>query len=157
MFNRPYTDDDLRREAARQYAEALRSPDLLEVGDEMQPRPIASTAGGNPEKATTWIQLPGDDFHDARNEVQELLDDVPDVSRWAIDLSASVLTCTTELAWGYGDNWHLAVQLAHRRGIHSDLSQAFADAIRNAVNQVLADRGIDAPEIKQNDLTEATR
>ena len=157
MFNRPYTDDDLRREAARQYAEVLRSPDLLEVGDEMQPRPIASTAGRNPEKATTWGQLSGDEFHDARNEVQELLDDAPDVSRWAIDLSACVLTRTTELAWGHGDNWHLAVQLAHRRGIHDDLSQAFADAIRNAVNQVLADRGLDAPEIKQNDLEEATR
>jgi hypothetical protein len=155
MFNRPYTDDDLRAEAARQYAEVLRSPDRIEVQDEMQGTAIPSRSDA--DQTVRWGQLSGDEFHDAANEVHELLDDAPNLSRWAIDLSACVLTRTTELAWGHGDNWHLAVQLAHRRGIHNDLSGAFANAIRNAVNQVLADRGIDAPEIKQNDFEQATR
>lgn len=143
----PYTDDDLRREAARQYAEVLRSPDLLEVGDEMQPRPIASTAGTNPEKATRWIELSGDDFHDARNEVQELLDDAADVSRWAVDLGANCLTRTTELAWGHPTNWSLAVQVAHRRHLDDELRVALVEAVGGAVSLVLANRNIDCPRL----------
>lgn len=154
MFKPPYTDDDLRREAARQYAEIVSQPDLLEVGDEMRARPIASTAGDSPEKALIWGQLSGDDFHDARNEVQELLDDAVDLSRWAVDLGASVLTRTTELAWGYGANWHLAVQIAHRRGVGDELSQALTDATRAAINQVIADHGLDTPEIQQHSTPE---
>ncbi|MFD5566595.1 hypothetical protein [Streptomyces cadmiisoli] len=144
MFNLPYTNDDLRREAARQYAEIVSKPDLLEVGDEMRTRPIASTAGGKPEKATTWTQLSGDEFHDARNEVQELLDDAADVSRWAVDLGACGLRFTSELAWGRGgDAWDLAVQIAHRPGLSNELREAITAAVRGAVNRVLDDRGID--------------
>lgn len=162
MTQLTYTDADLRTEAARQYSELHRDPDLLdaalEAGKEMRDTAIPSAVDSpHTEDGITWGHLPYDDLHDASREVRELLEDAPDLSQWAINLSASVLTRTTELAWGHGDNWHLAVQLAHRRGIHDDLSQAFTDAIRGAVNKVLADRGLDAPEIKQNDLKEATR
>jgi len=143
MFNPPYTNDDLRREAARQYAEIVSMPDLLEVGDEMRPRPIASTSGDTPETATTWGQLSGDDFHDARNEVQELLDDVADMSRWAVDLGACGLRYTSELAWGRGgDAWDLAVQIAHRPGLNPQLHEAIVAVVRGAVRLALNNHGI---------------
>lgn len=152
----PYTDADLRHEAARQFAEILRSPDLAEVGDEMRNTPIPS-ASSNDETGLTWGHLPYDDFHDARNQVQELLDDAPNLSRWVIDLSASVLTRTTELVWGHPNNWSLAVQLAHRRGLDDDLHDALTEAIRGAVRLVLDNRGIDCPAVDQHAVQEATR
>ncbi|MET9073925.1 hypothetical protein ABZX95_17495 [Streptomyces sp. NPDC004232] len=152
MSDRPYTEDDLRTEAARQYAEVLRSPDWLEVQGEMQGTPIPSTTTG---QVVRWHELPGDDYHDAVNAVQELLEDAPDLSRWAVDLGACCLTKTTNLAWGHGDNWALAVQIAHRRGVDDELHTALVDAVRAAVRSILTDRGIDNPELPQQQAEEA--
>lgn len=138
----PYTDGDLRTEAARQCAEVLRAPDRLEVGDEMQGQPVPSRSG-----SVRWGELSDDDFHDAGNEVYELLDDAPDLSRWAVDLGANCLTRTTELTWGHPDNWSLAVQLAHRRHLADDLHDAIVTAIQGAVDSVLDSRGLDCPAI----------
>lgn len=153
MTDFPYTDTDLRVEAARQYAEVLRAPDRLEVQDEMQGSLIPSRSGDG--RTVRWGALPGDDFHDAANRVHELLDDVPDLSRWSINLSGSSLTRTTELAWGHGSNWHLAVQVAHRRRVDDDLHTALIDAVRDAVNTVLDGRGLSLPEIQQATTEEA--
>lgn len=151
----PYTDADLRREAARQYAEILRAPDLLEAGDEMRDTLIPSTAGPEAEAGLTWGHLPYDDFHEASREVHELLEGAPDLSRWAVDLSANSLTRTTELAWGHPTNWTLAVQIAHRPGLHDDVRQELVDAIRGAVSLVLDNRGINCPALPQHDTAEA--
>lgn len=156
MTDFPYTDTDLRVEAARQYAEVLRAPDRLEVQDEMQGTPIPSRSGDG--QTVRWGQLSGDDLHDAANDVHELLDDAPDLSRWAINLSGNVLTRTTELAWGHGNNWHLAVQVAHRRGVDDELHTALIDAVRGAVSLVLDERGLSLPQTTQQTAPEeATR
>jgi hypothetical protein len=139
-----HTDADLRAEAARQYAEALRSPDRVEVGDEMQGAPIPSRSSSEPFH---WGQLSGDDFHDAGNEVHQLLDDAPDLSRWAVDLGANCLTKTTELMWGHPTNWSLAVQVAHRRHLADDLHTELVKAISSAVSAVLDGRDIDCPRL----------
>lgn len=138
-----YTDNDIRHEAARQYADVLRSPDLLEVGDEMQPHPVPSRTGD--AETVRWGQLSGDDFHDARNEIHELLDGVPDLSRWAVDLGACGLRKTTGLAWGHGMAWDLAVQIAHRPGLDDGLHEALVRAVAGVVRLVLDNRGLDAP------------
>jgi len=147
----PYTDADLRAEAARQFAEVLRAPDRLEVEDEMRGSPIPSRSG---DQTVYWGQLSVDDLHDAANDVHELLDDVPDLSRWTIGLSGSVLTRTTDLAWGHGDNWHLAVQVAHRRGVDDELHTALIDAVRDAVSRVLDERNLSLPQTTQQTATE---
>lgn len=164
MPDTPYTDADLRAEAARQHAAALHAPDRVAVGEEMELQPIPSTViglepdTGEPLKMSrTWKQLSDDDFHDAHNQVHELLEDAVDLSQWAVNLGASFLTRTTGLVWGYGDNWHLAVQVAHRRGIAEDLHAALVDAVRAAVNGVIADCGLDAPELPQTDAQAVTR
>jgi len=137
MTDFPYTDADLRAEAARQFAEVLRAPDRLEVQDEMRGSPIPSRSG---DQTVCWGQLSVDDLHDAANDVHELLDDAPD------------------LAWGHGNNWHLAVQVAHRRGVDDELHTALIDAVRNAVSRVLDERNLSLPQATQQTATEeATR
>lgn len=155
MTNDPYTETDLRHEAARQYAAILHAPDLAEVGEEMYGQPIPSTVAG---QTVRWRDLSGDDWHDARNGIHEHLEDAVDLSRWAVDLGACALTRTTELAWGHPKNWDLAVQVAHRRGLKDDLHDALTEAIRGAVRLVLDNRGIGRPEIQLHATPEeATR
>lgn len=158
MTDLTHTDDDLRREAARQYAEVLRNPDLLEVGDEMRDTPIPSAAAEQEsENGLTWGHLPYDDFHNARNEVQELLDSAVDMSAWSVNLGARYLKSTTELAWGRGgDAWDLAVQIAHRPGLSTELRDALTGAIRGAVNLVLDNRGIDDTHLLHHHASEET-
>jgi hypothetical protein len=149
----PYTDDDLRAEAARQYAEVLSAPDLLEVGDEMQDRPVPSRSGN-----VRWGELSDDDFHDARNEVHELLDDAVELSAWSVNLGARYLKTTTELAWGRGgDAWDLAVQIAHRPGLSTELRDALTGAIRGAVNHVLDERELNDTHLLHTASKETAR
>jgi hypothetical protein len=157
VTNQPYTDDDLRREAARQYAEALHNPGLIDVQDGMQGTPIPSTVvdlepeTGEPlEMSRAWHQLSGDGFHDARNEVHELLESAVDLSRWAVDLGACGLRKTTELAWGHGNAWDLAVQIAHRPGVAPELHEAIVSAVQTAVTDALAAQGAPRPLVPRN-------
>jgi len=149
----PYTDDDLRAEAARQYAEVLRAPDRLEVGDEMQGQPVPSRSG-----SVRWGELSDDDFHDAGNEVHELLDSAVDMSAWSVNLGARYLKTTTELAWGRGgDAWDLAVQIAHRPGLSTELRDALTGAIRGAVNLVLDNRELNDTHLLHDSSKETAR
>lgn len=153
MTDHPYTDDDLRTEAARQYAEVLRAPDRLEVGDEMQGQPVPSRSG-----SVRWGELSDDDFHDAGNEVHELLDSAVDMSAWSVNLGARYLKTTTELAWGRGgDAWDLAVQIAHRPGLSTELRDALAGAIRGAVNLVLDERELNDTHLLHDSSKETAR
>lgn len=148
----PYTDEDLRAEATRQYAEVVSAPDLLEVGDEMRSRPVPSRSA---DESFRWGQLSDDDFHDARNEVHELLDDALDLSRWSVDLGACGLRKTTELAWGRGgDAWDLAVQIAHRPGLKPELHKALVDIVRGAVRLALNNHGITDQRLLRDAATE---
>jgi hypothetical protein len=149
----PYTDDDLRREAARQYAEVLRAPDRLEVGDEIQGQPIPSRSG-----SVRWGALSDDDFHDANREVHELLDSAVDMSAWSVNLGARYLKTTTELAWGRGgDAWDLAVQIAHRPGLSTELRDALTTAVRGAVNLVLDERELNDTHLLHDSSKETAR
>lgn len=134
MSNLPYTDDDLRQEAARLHARAARGAD-----DSI--RPAVERKWGT--------QAAPDQVDEACDKLVELLDDAVDLSRWAVDLGANCLTRTTELSWGHPTNWTLAVQVAHRPGLNDDVHQALVDAIRGAVRLVLDNRGINCPALPQ--------
>ena len=77
MTDRPYTDEDLRTEAASQYATALRDPDFMGIGEQMDD--------------VTWRSLGPDDFEAAQRSVDDLLTKAADVSEWAIDIGAEGL------------------------------------------------------------------
>lgn len=152
----PYTDDDLRTEAARQYAEVLRAPDRLEVGDEMAGQPILSRV--DDAGTMRWGQLSDDDFHDAGNEVHQLLDSAVDMSAWSVNLGARYLKTTTELAWGRGgDAWDLALQIAHRPGLSTELRDALTGAVRDAMNHVLDNRGLNDTHLLHDSSKETAR
>lgn len=134
----PYTDNDLRTEATRQYAEVLDFPDRLEVGDEMQGQPIASTVvdlepeTGEPlEMSRTWGQLSGDGFHTSRNEVHKLLEGAADVSQWAINLGADVLV-PSEHHVDIDCEGVLAVRIHY--AFHMDLPQHLREAFIAAIH-----------------------
>jgi hypothetical protein len=98
VIERPYTDEDLRHEAARQHFIATTDPDFMGIGEQMQGTPIPSTVVDlEPEihepieMARAWSHLAPDDFEAAQDSVDRLLGDAVDVSRWAIDLGADGL------------------------------------------------------------------
>ncbi len=130
----PYTDEDARAEATAQLR-AARDPENFDINIEGHKIPSRGDV--------QWDQLNDDDFHDADREISEHVDGAVDLSRWAVDLGARHLKTTTELAWGRGgDAWDLAVQIAHRPGLSTELRDALTGAIRGAVNLVLDNRGI---------------
>ncbi|RSS11368.1 hypothetical protein [Streptomyces sp. WAC08401] len=135
MTDLPYTDDDARAEAAAQLRSA-RDPEFFEINIEGHKIPSRG--------AFQWDQLGDVDFHDANREIGEHVEYAVDLTRWSVDLGATGLKATSELAWGRGgDAWDLAVQIAHRPALNDDLREAITAAIRSAVNHVLHDRGID--------------
>ena len=134
MTDQPYTDDDARTEAAAQLR-AARDVEFFEVN--IEGHKIRSRGDFQ------WDQLGDDDFHDANRAIGEHVEDALNLARWSVDLGACYLKATTELAWGRGgDAWDLAVQIAHRPGLSTELRDALTAAIRGAVNLVLDNRGI---------------
>ena len=80
MTDRPYTDDDLRAEAARQHATLSEDPDFMGVGEQMEDRYIESTVVSQdpedePEELTgsTWSEaLDKDEYDAAQRAIHDL-------------------------------------------------------------------------------------
>lgn len=92
--DRPYTDDDLRAEAARQLALSTEDPDFMGIGERMQDSEIDSLLP--PEEAdgaegTHWGDLSREDFDTAQRAIDDLLTNAADVSEWAVNLGADGL------------------------------------------------------------------
>lgn len=77
MTHHPYTDDDLRAEAARQHAALTEDPDFMGVGEQMDDE--------------GWRSLSADDFDAAQRSIHDLITGAADISEWAIDLGADGL------------------------------------------------------------------
>ena len=94
----PYTDEDLRHEAARQLLLSVEDPDFMGIGERMDGTPIPSTVvdlepeTGEPlEMSRAWSHLPREDFDAAQRSIDELLTCAADTSDWAINLGADGL------------------------------------------------------------------
>jgi hypothetical protein len=139
----PYTDDDLRALAAKLRAEAALDADHR-IRSAVEHRWAA--------KATT------EEIDEACDELVSLLDNAVDMSAWSVNLGARRLTTTTELAWGRGgDAWDLAVQIAHRRGLSTELRDALTGAIRGAVDHVLDERELNDTHLLHDSSKETAR
>lgn len=94
MTDCPYTDDDLRHEAAAQHAALTDDPDFMGVGEGMQDAYVGSTLDGDEGK--TWAELlpyeadGGKAYAEAQRKIHALIPGA-DVSEWAIDLGADGL------------------------------------------------------------------
>lgn len=85
MTDRPYTDDDLRAEAARQHATLTEDPDFMGVGEQMQDQEV--TPGGG----VAWDDFRDETFDAAQRSIHDLINGAADVSQWAINLGADGL------------------------------------------------------------------
>ncbi|NJP70395.1 hypothetical protein [Streptomyces sp. C1-2] len=148
MTDRPYTDDDLRAEAARQHRALTRTADLVVVGDQMDQETVLSTE--ERDEPRTWAELldcEGDitpAYEDAQEKVHHLITRAADVSEWAVNLGAAGLTATTSMGWYVSstNGWDIAVQFAHRPQIRPGIRDEIESAVRLAVERVLREHGL---------------
>lgn len=97
MTGRPYTDEDLRIEAARLHALSNADPDEGLVGELMERGPVPSVETSEDGSARTWTELlepdgeETDEYADAQHDVTDLIKRAANTSRWAIDLGADGL------------------------------------------------------------------
>lgn len=98
MTDRPYTDDDLRAEAARQHATLAEDPDYMGVGEQMDDRfvryEVVDPEHGDlmpPPGTPRWNELGEHEFDVAQNQIHDLINGAADVSEWAVNLGADGL------------------------------------------------------------------
>jgi hypothetical protein len=147
MTPAPYTDDDLRAEAARQHRGLTRTADLVVVGDQMDQETVPSTEDG--DEPRTWAELLGCEgditpaYEEAQEEVHRLITRAADVSEWAVNLGAAGLTATTSMGWYVtSSGWDLAVQIAQRPAIRPEVRDEIESTVRLAVERVLRGHGL---------------
>ncbi|MFC8986895.1 hypothetical protein [Streptomyces sp. NPDC057115] len=134
MSDRPYTDDDLRAEAARQHAGLTEDPDFVGVGEQMQDTEIDSLLP--PEEADGaegphWDELLDEDqFDEAQRKIHHLISHAADVSEWAINLGADGLEPLFETLSAQTDNgpW-FRLHFAVRPDMPDDMRRALVEGI----------------------------
>lgn len=141
MTDGPYTDEDLRAEAARQHAITLMDPDFMGIGECMDGTEIESTyydqAGQRHENGRTWDQLSREDFDAAQRAIDDLLTKAADVSDWAINLGADGLEADEhELTWSAGQQPIVRVHFA----FHPDMSDEARDELVRQVGEAVGER-----------------
>ncbi|MBW5420314.1 hypothetical protein GKQ77_01845 [Streptomyces sp. BG9H] len=147
MPDRPYTDADLRAEAARQHAELTEDPDFMGIAEQMigtripstvtdPGAPVTSTAGGR-----TWDMLARPDFDAAQRTVAQLLADAADTCAWAVNLGADNLVPSTEHAITINASRPIArVLFAFEPGMPEDMGTALVEGIGDAINEAGVER-----------------
>ena len=96
--DQPYTDEDLRAEAARQHAELAEDPDFMGIGERMQDAYVGSTL--TDDEGQTWENLlpserdGGEAYNTAQRKIHDLIKGAADVSDWAVELGAEGLVPT---------------------------------------------------------------
>ena len=125
MTDLPYTDDDLRAEAARQHASLADDPDFMGVGEQMDGTEVC------PDGGVTWDDFSTQTYETAQRAIHDLIDGAADVSRWAVDLGAD----------GLEPNGHsLTIGSAEKpvARIHFAFAPDMADDVRTALVEGLA-------------------
>ena len=124
MPDQPYTQDDLRAEAARWIGEDI---DGLEV--------ITGMADREP-----WVHLSDDTFNDAYTDVLRLIDSAADLSEWAVNLGADGLEPDSHFLQlgidpGTGDKPRVRIQFAFA----PEMADPERDAFVVALSKVIAE------------------
>lgn len=99
MPDNPYTDTDLRAEAARQHAALTEYPEFMCVGEQMADGIVESTReDGAPRNWDSVLRLNADDYEQfdaAQRQVHDLITRAADLSKWAVNLGADGLDPVT--------------------------------------------------------------
>jgi len=118
MSTTPYTDDDLRAEAARQRA-LIQDPDFMGVGEQME---------GN----LRWAALNQEEFRQAQQKIHNLINKAADISQWAVDLGADGLEPLSETL----NSPDFRIHIAARPDVPQKVRGALAESIGAAVAQL---------------------
>lgn len=116
MTDRPYTEDDLRVEAARQHVALTESPPFKGVGEQMDDE--------------EWRSLNADDFDDAQRRIHGLISSAADVSEWAVNLGADGLEPLPEQLTAHTDYspW-FRLHFAVRPDMPDDMRRALVEGV----------------------------
>jgi hypothetical protein len=126
--SRPYTDADLRTEAARQHALSTEDPDFMGISERMEGSKIPSRGDFQ------WDQLDDADFDTAQRAIDDLLTGAADVSEWAIALGAAGLTPLTEIGIALTTGgYSIAVQIAADPGLTDDAREELIAELSKAI------------------------
>jgi len=131
VTERPYTDADLRTEAARQLALSAQDPDFMGIGERMEGADIESTIPDGAETGRQWDGLAPHDFDAAQREIDDLLTKAADLSEWAIDLGADGLEPT-------GHVLKVGSATKHVARIHFAFDPDLAEDVRTSLVEGLA-------------------
>lgn len=145
--DRPYTDEDLRAEAARQHVALTEDPDFMGIGEQMQDTEIESLIP--PEEAdgaegTHWDELLDEDqFNEAQRQIHDLINGAADVSEWAINLGADGLEPSGEhLITVSADNGVerpiARIHFAFEPGMPEEMRTAFVQGIGQSIDAHLS-------------------
>lgn len=144
MTERPYTDDDLRAEAARLHAEFAREDDEGLVGEHMEDHRVPSVEADEDGSARTWSELlepEGEgtpEYVAAQRAVCALIKGAANVSEWAINLGADGLEPTghtVQLGVDPGDGDRPRVRLHF--AFHPDMPDQDRDHFVMALSKVV--------------------
>ncbi|MFJ3949019.1 hypothetical protein ACIPXV_02970 [Streptomyces libani] len=142
MPDQPYTDDDLRAEAARQHAALTEDPEYMCVGEQMADHIVESTReDGAPRNWDSVLRLNADDyeqFEAAQRRVHALVAGAADVSEWAVDLGADGLEPTGYvLSVGAAERTIARIHFAFEPGMHDDMRTALVEGVGQAIADAL--------------------
>lgn len=150
VTNLPYTDTDLRAEAASQHAALLEDPDFGSVGEGMQDAWVSSTLNG--DDGHTWAELlpyeadGGEAYNAAQRKIHDLIPGA-DVSEWAVNLGADGLQPDPHHAdFGHDPNGTSPLMRLHF-AFHPEadatdrhaLAQLATETVQDALNSALDD------------------
>lgn len=143
----PYTEEeDLRHEAARQYAILTEDPDFMGVGEMMQGAEIESMlppAEADGAEGAHWDDvLDRDAFDKAQRKIHDLIDCAADVSKWAVDLGADSLESSKSCITVNGDDKPIArLHFAFHPDVAAGMRIALVEGIGSALSAANPDWG----------------
>jgi hypothetical protein len=141
VTDRPYTEDDLRTEAARQLATLAEDPDFMGVGEQMDSTFIESTivdpdpqTGTERVTGTTWDFLDEEHFNAAQREIHDLINGAADTADWAVNLGADGLEPDEhQLEMKAGDQVIARIHFAFEPDMPDEMRESLVAGLGNAI------------------------
>ncbi|MFK4801714.1 hypothetical protein ACI3K5_23905 [Streptomyces sp. MPA0124] len=151
MTDHPYTDDDLRAEAARQHAVLAEDPDFMGVGEQMEDATVEHTDDGDTSLTWTELLVPQgagasyEAFGEAQRKIHGLIQGAADVSEWAVNLGADGLEPSTEHEITLNAGRPIArIHFAFEPGMPEEMRTLLVEGIGDAINEAGAE--LEQPE-----------
>jgi hypothetical protein len=134
MNDRPYTDTDLRAEAARQHATLIEDPDFMGVGEQMQDQEVT------PDGGVAWDDFRDETFEAAQRSIHDLINGAANVSEWAVNLGADNLQPSTEHEITLNAGRPIArIQFAFEPDMPEEMRTLLVEGIGDAINEAGAE------------------